>query len=212
VSRVPPTSEPTTAIFDALQADTWDQADYTRAQSAAALALDIYSGHTRDQGTPYLHHPVAVVAILRDELAVTSPTTLLLGLLHDALEISPQSVSAVAAELGQEFAERLREMTPDHRLARRPKKPGDEAAWRAKTGRLGPEPLLVRLTDRIHNLRDLQISTDSGRRERFVAALVDFYLPLAEAARSIDTHLDAACALLRAEYERYAHETREGSA
>jgi GTP pyrophosphokinase len=209
---VPPTPEPTTAVLKALQADAWNQADYTRAQSAAALALDIYSGHTRDQGTPYLHHPVAVVAILRDELAVTSPTTLLLGLLHDALEISPESASAVAAELGQEFAERLREMTPDHRLERRPKQPGDEAAWQAKTGRLGPEPLLVRVTDRIHNLRDLQNSTAPGRRERFVAALVDFYLPLAEAARSMDTHLDAACALLRAEYERYTHETREGSA
>ncbi|MFI0724373.1 HD domain-containing protein [Streptomyces sp. NPDC021224] len=206
---MPPTSEPTTAILNALQADTWDQADYTRAESAAALAFGIYSGRTRDQGTPYLHHPVAVVAILRDELAVTSPTTLLLGLLHDALEISPESASAVAAELGQEFAERLREMTPDHRLERRPKQPGDEAAWRAKTGRLGPEPLLVRLTDRIHNLRDLRNSTDSGRRERFVAALVDFYLPLAETSRTVNTHLNAACALLRAEYERYAHETPE---
>lgn len=201
-----PTPE-ATAILDALQAGTWDQADYTRAQTSASLALSIYAGHTRDQGTPYLHHPVAVVAILRDELAVTTPTTLLLGLLHDALEISPDSASAVAAGLGEEFAERLRQMTPDHRLERRPKQPGDEAAWRAKTTRLGPELLLVRLTDRIHNLRDLRSSTDPGRRERFVVALVDFYLPLAETSRSVNTHLDAACALLRAEYQRYAHKT-----
>jgi (p)ppGpp synthase/HD superfamily hydrolase len=208
---VSPTPQ-TTAILDALQADTWEQADYARAQAAAPLALSIYSGHTRDQGTPYLQHPVAVVAILRGELAVTEPATLLLGLLHDALEISSESASAVAAGLGQEFAERLREMTPDHRLERRPKRPGDEAAWRAKTARLGPELLLVRLTDRIHNLRDLRNSTDSGRRERFVAALVDFYLPLAETTRSVSIHLDEACALLRAEYERYQHDTPEASA
>lgn len=204
-----PQTPEATAILDVLQADTWDQADHTRAQTSASLALSIYSGHTRDQGTPYLHHPVAVVAILRDELAVTTPGTLLLGLLHDALEISPESASAVAAGLGEEFAERLREMTPDHRLERRPKQPGDEAAWRAKTARLGPELLLVRLADRIHNLRDLRNSTDSGRRERFVAALVDFYLPLAETSRAVNTHLAAACVLLRAEYQRYAHETPE---
>lgn len=201
----------TTAILDALQADTWDQAAYARAQAAASLALSIYAGHTRDQGTPYLHHPVAVVAILRDELAVTAPTTLLFGLLHDALEISPTSASAVAAGLGQDFAQRLREMTPDHRLERRAKQPDDERAWRAKTARLGPEGLLVRLTDRVHNLRDLPNSTDFGRRDRFVTALIDFYLPLAEAARSVDTHLDAACALLHAEYEHYQRDVPEAS-
>jgi GTP pyrophosphokinase len=198
-------------ILDALQAGAWNQVDYARAQAAASLALSIYADHTRDQSTPYLHHPVAVVAILRNELTVTAPTTLLLGLLHDALEISPTSASAVAAELGRDFAEQLCEMTPDHRLERRPKQPDDERAWRAKTARLGPEGLLVRLADRVHNLRDLPNSTDFGRRDRFVAALIDFYLPLAEAARSVDTHLDAACALLHAEYERYQHDVPEAS-
>jgi GTP pyrophosphokinase len=103
-------------------------------------------------------------------------------------------------------------MTPEHRLERRPKQPGDEVAWRAKTARLGPESLLVRLADRIHNLRDLPNSTDQGRRERFIAALVDFYLPLAEATRAVNAHLGAAYALLRAEHERYPHNTPEASA
>jgi guanosine-3',5'-bis(diphosphate) 3'-pyrophosphohydrolase len=208
VSPVPTTAK-TAAILDALGADGWNQAEYVRAQASASLALAVYSGHTRDQGTPYLHHPVAVVAILRDELAVTAPSTLLLGLLHDALEISPTSESAIAAELGPDFAEQLREMTPEHRLEQRPKQPGDETAWRAKTAGLGPESLLVRLADRIHNLRDLPNSTDQGRRERFIAALVDFYLPLAEATRDVDAHLGAAYALLRAEHERYPHNIPE---
>jgi GTP pyrophosphokinase len=171
------------------------------------VATTVYSGHTRDQGTPYLHHPLAVVGILRSELSVTTPETLILGLLHDALEVSPVSGPFLEAELGQGLADRLRAMTPDHRLQQRAKRPGDESAWRAKTAALDAESLLVRFADRVHNLRDLRYSPNAARRERFVAALTEFYLPLSESLRGRDAHLDAACALLRAEYE--CHRRRE---
>ena len=205
---MPPTPE-VDAILGTLHVTTWNPADQAQGRQAAAMALTIYAGHTRDQGTPYLQHPLAVVCILRDELAVTTPSTLLLGLLHDALEISPGSAPTVASRLGGDFAEQLRAMTPDHRLDERPKQPGDEATWRAKTTRLSAEGLLVRLADRIHNLRDLRNSPDTARRERFVAALVEFYLPLAERARPINTHLEAACTVFRAEYERYQRDIQE---
>ena len=205
---MPPSCE-ADVILSALHVTTWNQADQERGRQAAALAVAVYAGHTRDQGTPYLQHPLAVVEILRDELAVTAPRTLLIGLLHDALEISPGSAPTVAGLLGGDFAEQLRAMTPDHRLEQRPKLPGDEAAWRAKTVRLAPEGLLVRLADRIHNLRDLRNSPNTARRERFAAALSEFYLPLAERARTTDTHLEAACALLSAEYERSRRDGKE---
>jgi GTP pyrophosphokinase len=100
-------------------------------------------------------------------------------------------------------------MTPDHRLDQRPKQPTDETAWHAKTARLDPEALLVRLADRIHNLRDLRNSPNSDRRERFLTTLTGFYLPLARTSRSLTTHLDAAYALLRAEHDRHRLPTHE---
>ncbi|MBG0818685.1 HD domain-containing protein [Planomonospora sp. ID82291] len=195
------------AILTALGVAAWAPADRLRGRSAAFLALTIYAGHTRDQGTPYLEHPLAVVAILRDELTVTVTGTLLLGLLHDALEVSPSSGPLITARLGEEFTERLRTMTPDHRLEQRSKEPGDEAAWRAKTARLGAEELVVRLADRIHNLRDLVRSPSIGRREKFLSALAGFYLPLAESARASSLEVDAAYRLLHAEYERHRPKT-----
>ncbi|MFE2426961.1 HD domain-containing protein [Streptomyces sp. NPDC059373] len=204
-----PPSPVADAILNALDATSWDQADHVRARDAAALAITVYTGHTRDQGTPYLHHPLAVVSILRNELAVSAPNTLLLGLLHDALELSPTSAATVATHLGEDYLGQLQAMTPDHRLEQRPKQPGDEAAWYGKTARLAPDGLLVRLADRVHNLRDLRNSPNAGRRERFVAGLVAFYLPLADEARRMNAHLDAACTLLRAEYERYQQDTQE---
>ncbi|GAB2917127.1 HD domain-containing protein [Streptomyces mayteni] len=206
-----PITEPP-AILHLLGAAAWPNTDQSRARKAATLAISVYSGHFRDQGTPYIHHPLAVVALLRVELAVTSPDTLLLGLLHDALEISPESEPLLTTHLGQYFVEHLRAMTPDHRLAQRGKRHGDEAAWRAKTARLDPELLLVRLADRIHNLRDLRNSPNINRRAQFVAALTEFYLPLAETSRSPNTQLNAARSLLRAEYERYHQHGREAHA
>ncbi|GHJ27391.1 hypothetical protein TPA0910_18240 [Streptomyces hygroscopicus subsp. sporocinereus] len=199
----------TTAILNALGASAWPEADRVRAGKAAALAITAYAGYTRDQGTPYIDHPLAVVAVLRAELKVAAPNTLLLGLLHDALEVSPSAAPLLTTYLGEDFVSVLQAMTPDHRLEQRTKQLGDEAVWRAKTARLGPEPLLVRLADRIHNLRDLRNSPDSGRRERFITALIEFYLPLATSARLASTQLNAACSLLQAEYEHYQRRAPE---
>ncbi|WP_406410578.1 HD domain-containing protein [Streptomyces halstedii] len=193
-------------ILTTLGATAWPAGESSRARVAAGLALTIYARHTRDQGTPYLQHPLAVVAILRHELGVTQPETLLLGLLHDALEVDPSSEALVTHQLGAPFAERLRAMTPDHRLEQRPKAPGDETRWRMKTAALPAEQLLVRLADRIHNLRDLAASPNQERRRKFVRNLTDFHLPLADAARHLSPHLEAAHALLNAEYVHHQQE------
>lgn len=195
-------------ILTTLAPAAWSARASCRARVAAGLALTIYASHTRDQGTPYLQHPLAVVAILRHELGVTQPETLLLGLLHDALEVDPSSEALVTHQLGAPFAERLRAMTPDHRLEQRPKAPGDETQWRTKTAALPAEELLVRLADRIHNLRDLAASPNHERRRKFVRNLTDFHLPLADAARHLSPHLEAAHTLLNAEYVHHQQEAR----
>ncbi|MFF2411385.1 HD domain-containing protein [Streptomyces sp. NPDC058092] len=195
-------------VLSTLGTAAWSGEDRSRARVAVGLALTIYAGHTRDQGTPYIQHPLAVVTILRSELGVTQPETLLLGLLHDALEVDPGSEALVTHQLGGAFAARLRAMTPDHRVERRLKAPSDETRWRMKTAALPAEELLVRLADRIHNLRDLAASPNHERRQNFVRNLTEFHLPLAEAARPLSPELGAAHALLHAEYVRHQQEVR----
>lgn len=204
------TPSPVDDIFDVLHVAAWNPPDQARAFEAAVLAITAYDGHTRDQGTPYLTHPLAVVTVLRAELGVATPHTLLLGLLHDALEVTPALSPQVQDALGRPFAGQLRAMTPDHRLEQRRRRPGDEETWRAKTAQLPAESLLIRLADRIHNLRDLHHSPDPRRRERFVSALDGFYLPLAEDSRNRSPHLDTACTLLKAALAE--HRRRTGQA
>ncbi|QFY13724.1 HD domain-containing protein [Nonomuraea phyllanthi] len=191
------------SVLAVLEANAWPAGDHDRALAAATLSLTVYGGRTRDQGTPYIEHPLAVVAILRDELHVTRPGTLILGLLHDALEVSPSSEPEIITRLGRLFVEELRALTPDHRLEDRPKRATDETLWRAKMQRLSPDGLLIRFADRIHNLRDLRRSPDTSRHRRFIAQLADFYLPLAKAAQMESAQLKAAYELLLGEYDRY---------
>jgi len=195
-------------ILTVLGAAAWGTEEQSRARVASALALTVYDGHTRDQGTPYLEHPLAVVTLLRTETGVSHPETLLLALLHDALEVAPESEALLVQHLGSRFTARLREMTADHRLELRPKATGDETRWRSKQAALPAEALLVRLADRVHNLRDLTASPDLDRRQRFLRSLEHFYLPLADAARGLSPQLETTHTLLRAEYVRHQRKVR----
>ncbi|MBX9426392.1 HD domain-containing protein [Streptomyces lateritius] len=195
-------------VLTVLGAAAWGADGQSRARVAGALALTVYDSHTRDQGTPYLEHPLAVVTLLRTEIRVSHPETLLLALLHDALEVAPESEALLVQHLGGPFTGRLRAMTADHRLEQRPKAVGDKTSWRFKQAALPPEDLLVRLADRLHNLRDLAASPNLDRRRRFLQSLEDFYLPLAEAARGLSPQLEAMHALLHAEYVQQQQEVR----
>lgn len=204
------------AASDALGLSTWPGPDRPRGRHAVALALAVYAGHERDQGTPYLAHPVRVASLLRQELGVHDPDLLILGLLHDALEVSPTAEPLIGASLGEDVVGHLRAMTPDHRLEQRQKRPGDDAAWHKKLAALSPDELLVRLADRVDNLRDLHSSPVPKRRTRFLAALEETYLPLTEEARHLGPHHRTAHALLVEEYRHYrgteTGETGEGAA
>ncbi|MEU7576753.1 HD domain-containing protein [Streptomyces sp. NPDC041068] len=194
----------TSTVTHELGLKDWAAPDRERGRHAIALAIAIYSGHVRDQGTPYINHPVRVVTILRSELGVVEPDLLILGLLHDALEISPSAEPLIESGLGRPLAQHLRAMTPDHRLEQRPKQPRDADAWHTKIQALGSDELLVRLADRIDNLRDLRHSPDPGRQARFLSTLTGTYLPLAEKHRDASAPLRAAHELLTAEHHAQA--------
>ncbi|KUN95316.1 HD domain-containing protein [Streptomyces caeruleatus] len=200
------TSTPT--LTDELGFKDWPEPERARGRLAATLATTIYAGHVRDQGSPYINHPVRVVTVLKNELNVTDPELLILGLLHDSLEISPAAERLIASNLGPALTQRLRSMTPDHRLEQRPRQPWDSDVWHNKIRCLGPEELLVRLADRIDNLRDLRHSPDPARRARFLDGLTNTYLPLAEESRDVSASLRAAYEVLHTEYRQQAEAGR----
>lgn len=146
---------------------------------AARLARDTFAGVVRDQGTSYIEHPVAVAVIVRDEAGLADPEDLIIALLHDALEVNREAEPSIRDALGDQFADKLRQLTPDHRLAGRRRQAGDDNAYHRKIANLDDRLLAVKLADRLHNVRDLPASTNPDRSARYLDQLDTFYLPLA---------------------------------
>jgi guanosine-3',5'-bis(diphosphate) 3'-pyrophosphohydrolase len=182
-------------ITERLAIHRWPSEDAERGHRAARLAAEAYGGATRDQGTPYIHHPIAVTEIVRDEAGLTAPGLLVVALMHDALEIDPSLECKITEALGSQVTRALRALTPEHRLAGRPRGRGDDEAYHHKIRGLSDELLAVKLADRLHNLRDMANSSNPDRVGRFLTQLRGFYLPL---ARSRAAACRAIAALTRA--------------
>jgi guanosine-3',5'-bis(diphosphate) 3'-pyrophosphohydrolase len=148
-------------------------------RQAYELAADVHATQMRDEGTPYILHPLRVAMSLVDELDVTSPTLIAAALLHDVIEDSPEyyargSVTRddIASAFGEEVAEvvlllsKFEDVTlPDYLAA-------IEAA--ARTG--AP---LVKLADRLDNLRFLTHSPKTRKIHNYIRTTEIFYLPMA---------------------------------
>jgi guanosine-3',5'-bis(diphosphate) 3'-pyrophosphohydrolase len=104
----------------------------------------------RDGVTPYVEHPKAVMAILRDEFGVRDPEVLAAGLLHDTIEDTATDYDAIAEEFGARVASLVAALTKDKRLpeARR------ERGYFAQLSRAPLAAKLCKVADTLHNLRD----------------------------------------------------------
>jgi len=156
-----------------------------RSAAQIDLILDAlaFSAHKhRDQrrkdsrASPYVNHPIAVARTLAHDGRVHDPSVIAAGLLHDTLEDTRTSAAELRQRFGPTIAAMVREVTDNKRLSKkRRKRLQIEHARRLSYG-----ARLVKLADKISNLRDLLISPPLGwslarRREYFdwAKAVVD---------------------------------------
>jgi guanosine-3',5'-bis(diphosphate) 3'-pyrophosphohydrolase len=146
---------------------------------AYEVAEAVHATQMRDEGTPYILHPLRVAVALVDELAITSPTLICSALLHDVIEDSPDyyahgavTRAEIAGWFGEEIAEivwllsKFEDVTLPAYLA------AIEAA--ASTG--AP---IVKLADRLDNLRSLTHSPKVDKIRRYIRTTEIFFLPMA---------------------------------
>lgn len=161
------------------------------------FAATAHAGELRKgSGQPYIAHPEAVVEILRG-IGVDDPAILAAALLHDVVENSPVTLADIAARFGEDVAGLVAELT------RPPETHEKRDAFRRYLDRLSPRALLIKLADRIENLRGLRLIHDDPA---FVAAYLDetreLFLPLAERTPA------QLAALLREVYESASGDAR----
>ena len=123
---------------------------------AAAFASRKHAGQARkgaprEKGpTPYINHPLAAAALL-SEHGVADPRVLAAALLHDTIEDTGTTQAELAAAFGDEVAAMVAEVTDDKSLPKAERK----LRQIEHAPHLSPGARLVKLADKICNLRDV---------------------------------------------------------
>uniref|UniRef100_A0A1A9WMI5 Guanosine-3',5'-bis(diphosphate) 3'-pyrophosphohydrolase MESH1 n=1 Tax=Glossina brevipalpis TaxID=37001 RepID=A0A1A9WMI5_9MUSC len=111
--------------------------------------------------TPYINHPINVSTILSTEAYINDEVVLMAALLHDSVEDTDTTFEEIEEQFGSEICDIVREVTDDKSLAKEERKRLQiENAANCST-----KAKLIKLADKLDNLRDLQISLPVGWQE-----------------------------------------------
>ena len=147
---------------------------------AYTFAVKAHKNQKRDAGEPYIIHPVAVAAILTD-LKLDS-ATITTGLLHDTIEDTHATYKTVEKEFGKEVADLVDGVTKISQLEGKAILNSKAENFRKLILATSKDirVLLVKLADRLHNMRTLNSVPDSKKRARKAKETMEIYAPLAD--------------------------------
>ena len=132
---------------------------------AIAFAADKHRSHRRKdaEASPYINHPIAVAELLANEAWVFDVDVLIAAILHDTVEDTDTTSAELSATFGARVSAIVAEVTDDKSLPKAERK--RLQIEHARTG--SAEAQLVKLADKIVNLRDLATRPPAGwSRER----------------------------------------------
>ncbi len=144
------------------------------------FALRAHKNQKRESGNPYIIHPVAVADILT-ELKLDS-ATITTGLLHDTIEDTKVTYESVKKEFGKEVADLVEGVTKISALEEKAVENSKAENFRKLILATSKDirVLLVKLADRLHNMRTLDSLKDQDKRIRKAKETMEIYAPLAD--------------------------------
>jgi GTP pyrophosphokinase len=154
------------------------KADVKELQRAFAFAQTAHEGQKRLSGEDYIEHPLAVAQILADLHLDT--TTLEAALLHDTVEDTDIALDQLEAGFGDEVARIVDGLTKLERIRFRSREQQQAENVRKMMVAMAGDirVLLVKLADRLHNMRTLAPLSPGKQRENATETL-EIYAPLA---------------------------------
>ena len=147
---------------------------------AYSFAVKAHEKQKRDEGSPYIIHPVAVANILT-ELKLDS-ATIATGLLHDTIEDTFATYKTIQDEFGKEVADLVDGVTKISEFENQAVSNSKAENFRKlilATSR-DIRVLLVKIADRLHNMRTIQFVTDKDKQIRKAKETMEIYAPLAD--------------------------------
>ncbi len=154
-------------------------ADEQAINRAYVFSMQAHGTQTRASGDPYFSHPVEVAGILTHYRLDSA--SIVTALLHDTVEDTDATLSDIERLFGPEIAKLVDGVTKLSQL----EIAGSEARQAENFRKLllamseDLRVLLVKLADRLHNMRTLSHICDAGKRKRIAGETLEIYSPLA---------------------------------
>ncbi len=144
------------------------------------FALKAHEKQKRDEGSPYIIHPIAVANILT-ELKLDS-ATIATGLLHDTIEDTHATYKTIEEEFGKEVADLVDGVTKisefENQVISNSKAENFRKLILATSKDI--RVLLVKLADRLHNMRTIKHLIDKDKQIKKAKETMEIYAPLAD--------------------------------
>ncbi len=155
------------------------QVDERPLNRAYVFSMKAHGGQTRKSGDPYFVHPLAVAAILTDLKA--DPATVVTALLHDVVEDTDVTVEEIRKRFGDEIARLVDGVTKLSQIELKSEASKQAENFRKLVVAMADDVrvLLVKLADRLHNMRTLGHVPDPEKRRRVAVETMEIYAPLA---------------------------------
>lgn len=154
-------------------------ADQEIIKRAYVYSARVHEGQVRLSGESYLSHPLEVAGILADlSLDVVSIAA---GILHDVIEDTRATPEEINAVFGPEVLQIVSGVTKLSKLPVRSSKARQAENIRKMLLAMADDirVILIKLADRLHNMRTLQYHTKEGKRIRIAQETLDIYAPIA---------------------------------
>jgi GTP diphosphokinase / guanosine-3',5'-bis(diphosphate) 3'-diphosphatase len=150
-----------------------------RVREAYDFGAEKHLGQKRLSGEPYITHPVAVADILAD--LRLDADTLVAAILHDVIEDTPTAKAEIASIFGQVVAELVDGVSKLDQIQFKNRQEAQAESFRKMLLAMVRDirVIMVKLADRMHNMRTLGVMPPVKRR-RIARETLDIYAPIAE--------------------------------
>ncbi|XP_041435981.1 guanosine-3',5'-bis(diphosphate) 3'-pyrophosphohydrolase MESH1-like isoform X2 [Xenopus laevis] len=137
--------------------------------------------------TPYINHPLGVARILSHEAEITDTAVLQAALLHDTVEDTNTTFAEIELHFGQDVRNIVEEVTDDKTLPKMERKKQQIA----HAPHCSHKAKLVKLADKLYNLRDLKRCTPEGWSEERVQEYFQWASEVVRGLRGTNSILEA---------------------
>src|ERR1044071_3286785 len=156
------------------------KADEAALNRAYVYSLKAHGSQLRASGDPYFSHPIEVAGLLAQMKLDTA--SIITGLLHDTVEDTVATLDDIERLFGPDIARLVDGVTKLSRIELQSDKTKQAENFRKLVLAMSEDirVLLVKLADRLHNMRTLHFIKSDDKRRRIARETMDIYVPLAE--------------------------------